>query len=208
MTSWEIDVDFVDFSIRSFPRFRRFGAKLRLRWCPWRFESHQQGSQLDITGSLLFYIFSTVSAMKELNYIHFSLKALTKEDKETKGYLKALMRFTFCKVFVHGQTSPVLTAPADPFTLADMLTLSALLCVFECKLLRRFREMVISFHENHFTINFIQCGAESSGPWGGLSQAAKLLRSDINRWPVKAPKNGKLENVKKCRMNPWNLVGT
>jgi len=65
--------------------------------------------------------------MKELNYIHFSLKALTKEDKETKGYLKALMRFTFCKVFVHGQTSPVLTAPADPFTLADMLTLSALL---------------------------------------------------------------------------------
>ena len=84
MTSWEIDVDFVDFSIRSFPRFRRFGAKLRLRWCPWRFESHQQGSQLDITGSVLFYIFSTVSAMKELNYIHFSLKALTKEDKKTK----------------------------------------------------------------------------------------------------------------------------
>eukprot|EP00434_Breviolum_minutum_P019937 symbB.v1.2.017592.t1/scaffold1330.1/size125110/10 len=41
------------------------------------------------------------------------------------------------------KTSPVLTAPADPFTLADMLTLS------------------------------------------GLSQAAKLLRSDINRWPVK-----------------------
>jgi hypothetical protein len=128
--------------VASRPLFARFGTNLRFRWSSRRFEPHQSGSEFfefEVSD-----VFSRVFCKALLNYQHFSQQrryvAFLAFDHLFGEFLVCFLlliwhdfRWTFGlknpipqpkAKLLRPQTSPVLTAPSEPFTLADVLTLS------------------------------------------------------------------------------------
>jgi len=126
----------------------RFGTNLRFRWSSRRFEPHQSGSEFfefEVTD-----VFSRVFCKALLNYQQFSQQrryvAFLAFDHLFGEFLVCfllLIWHDFGWTFglknpiprpktklIRPQTSPVLTAPSEPFTLADVLTLSRSTCNF------------------------------------------------------------------------------